>query len=425
MTCVLEALEKRGFIYQTTDDDADPARSRRRLRALLDRAPVTVYVGFDPSASSLHVGNLATIMALMHLQRAGHRPIAIVGGGTGLVGDPSGKQEMRQLLTQDLIVENLQAIRGQLERYLDLSGGRALLLNNADWLRLLNYLEFLRDIGRHFSVNRMLTHDCFKIRLESETGLSFLEFNYMLLQAYDFLVLFQKYGCRLQLGGSDQWGNIVAGTELIRRVEGGEAYGATIPLIQTASGKKMGKTEEGAVWLDSKRFSPYAYYQFWINTEDADVGRFLRIFTFLDLKEIEELERLHGADIRRAKEVLAFEATRLTHGEIEAAQARSAAQALFTGGAKGPGESLEGVEMPTLIAAGEKLAAGIPAVQLCVDGKLCASRNEARRLAQQGGLYLNGEPIAADRVVTGADLKEGGMLLRAGKKRYLRVKASP
>ena len=323
MSGILSDLRERGFIRETTDDAA--------LERLLNAGPVTVYAGFDPSAPSLQLGNLVPILFLAHLQKAGHRPIAILGGGTGRVGDPSGKTEMRKLLASEEIGRNLDLFRGQLSRFLDFSEGKALILDNAEWLLALNYIDFLREIGRHFSVNRMLTADCFKIRLDSDSGLSFLEFNYMLLQSYDFLELHRRFGCRLQIGGSDQWGNIVAGIDLIRRVEGAEAFGITIPLITTASAQKMGKSEKGTVWLAADRTSPYEFYQYWINTDDRDVGRFLRLFTFLPLEEIRDLERLEGADLRKAKDVLAFAATRIVHGEAEALKALGAAKALFGG----------------------------------------------------------------------------------------------
>lgn len=407
MTRLLEELRERGFIKQTTDDAG--------IEKLLGAGPVTVYAGLDPTARSLHVGNLVTILALKHFQRAGHRPIVIIGGGTGQVGDPSGKEEMRQLLEREEIERNLGLFRLQLARLIDFSEGKGLILDNAEWLNGLNAIEFLREIGRHFSVNRMLAAECFKVRLESESGLSFLEFTYMLLQAYDFLWLYRKHGCRIQFGGSDQWGNIVAGIDLIRRVAGAEAYGITSPLIMTAGGAKMGKTAEGAVWLSAERTSPYDFYQYWINVDDRDVGRFLRLFTFLPREKIRTLERLAGAEIRQAKETLAFEVTRLIHGEEEAAKARGAARALFGGGEAGG----EGVPQGSL--AREELARGVLAVNAFADQGLCGSRSEARRLARQGGLYVNGEAVTEDRVLGPADVKDGAIHLRSGKKRHLRV----
>jgi tyrosyl-tRNA synthetase len=409
MAGILATLRERGFVKETTDDAG--------LEKLLDGGSVTAYVGFDPTAPSLQLGNLVPILALAHLQRAGHRPIVIMGGGTGMVGDPSGKTEMRKLLGSDQIEENLEHFRKQFARFIDFSERKAIILDNARWLLPLNYIEFLREIGRHFSVNRMIAAECFKIRIDSPAGLTFLEFNYMLLQAYDFLELYRRHGCRLQLGGSDQWGNIVAGIDLIRRVEGGEAYGITIPLITTASGAKMGKTAEGTVWLAADKTTPYQFYQFWINTDDRDVARFLRLFTFLPIEEIRDLEKLEGADIRRAKEVLAYEATRIVHGEEEAAKAREAARALFGGGCEGGGS------MPEASVRGEVLSKGIPAVNLAAELGLCKSKSEARRLAQQGGLYVNGETVGEDRILGQADLREGMIQLRAGKKKHLVVRA--
>ncbi len=417
MTSLLASLRERGFIQAVTDEAG--------LDRLLAAGHATAYVGFDPTASSLHAGNLVQIMAMMHLERAGHRPIAIIGGGTGRVGDPSGKQEMRQLLGGDEIQGNLDAFRRQLGRFIDFSPGKALLIDNAEWLLSLKYIDFLRDIGRHFSVNRMLAAECFKSRMESEAGLSFLEFNYMLLQAYDFLELFRRHGCRLQFGGSDQWGNIVAGIDLIRRVEGPEAaaYGFTIPLVMTAAGQKMGKTAEGAVWLDAERTSPYDFYQYWINTTDPDVGRFLRLYTFLPIEEIVALESLQGADIRRAKETLAIEVTRIVHGEEESRRARDAARANF-GGA--PPDSAGGSDaVPTRKIAESELTPGVLAVNVFAECGLAASRAEARRLARQGGLYVNGEAVAEERKLTREDVKNGTIQLRSGKKRHLRLLVIP
>ncbi|MGQ9598657.1 MAG: tyrosine--tRNA ligase [Anaerolineae bacterium] len=403
---VFDILTERGFIEQVSDAEG--------LRAAVER-PITCYVGFDPSAPSFHVGNLVPIMALAHMQHHGHRPIAIMGGGTGLIGDPSGKSEMRKLLSVEQIDANLVNLKAQMSRFLDFSEGRALMLNNGDWLRPLNYLEFLRDIGRHFSVNRMLAAEAYRVRYESEGGLNFLEFSYMLLQAYDFLHVYRKYGCVLQMGGNDQWGNILAGVDLIRRAEGGQAYAATFPLITTTSGAKMGKTETGAVWLDPKRVSPYEYYQYWINTEDADVERFLAIFTFLPMDQVRAMGRLTGADIRQAKEVLAFEATRIAHGETAAREAQEASRKLF-------GERVVTDAVPTTEVEASELRAGIPVPELFVRVGLCSSRSEARRLIQQGGVYLNDAPVTSpDLLVTKSSLVDGFLLLRVGKKRYHRV----
>jgi tyrosyl-tRNA synthetase len=411
---VFEVFQERGFVEQVTDDE--------KLRGLL-RGPVTCYIGFDPTASSFHVGSLVPIMALAHMQRHGHRPIALVGGGTGLVGDPSGKDQMRQMLTREEIDRNAEAQKKQFARFLDFSGDRALLLNNADWLTKLNYINFLRDIGVHFSVNRMLATESVKLRLE--TGLSFIEFNYQLLQAYDFWHLFTHYNCVIQMGGSDQWGNIVAGIDLIRRLEGREAYGVTFPLIMTADGKKMGKTEKGAVWLDPERTSAHEYYQFWINTDDRDVRRFLALFTFLPMEEVEGLGKLRGADLREAKEKLATEATELIHGKEEANKAREASRRLFgwKGSVKIPTPKAEGTlsidAVPTTYVDRGKYPNGIPAFKLFELTSLCSSGSEARRLIEQGGAYLNNEKIERFDVVINLD---EDILLRAGKKKFHRVK---
>jgi tyrosyl-tRNA synthetase len=412
MSGALATLRERGFVKETTDDAG--------IEKLLGAGPVAIYAGFDPSAPSLQVGNLVPIMALAHLQRAGHRPIVVMGGGTGMVGDPSGKTEARKLLTPEDVQRNLGFFRDQFGRFLDFGPGKAIILDNADWLLPLNYIEFLRDYGRHFRVNQMLTADCFKTRLESESGLSFLEFNYMLLQAYDFLVLFKEYGCRFQIGGSDQWGNIVAGIDLIRRVAGGESYGLTIPLITTAGGAKMGKTAEGTVWLAADRTRPYDLYQYWINVDDRDVGRFLRLFTFLPLDEIRGLESLPGAEIRKAKEVLAFELVRIIHGAEEAERARGAAKALFGDSRGGGGEGGEGV--PTHDLSRGEIEKGVLAVKLFGELKLCSSQTEARRMARQKGIYVNDEPIEEGRVLGPGDVKAGVILLRSGKKRHMKVR---
>ena len=401
-----EALEERGFIEQVTDEGG--------LRKLLERERITCYIGFDPTARSFHVGSLVPIMALVHMQREGHRPIALVGGGTGLIGDPSGKKEMRKIMTREEVEANAEALKAQLAHFLDFEGGRALLLNNADWLTKLNYIEFLRDIGRHFSVNRMLAAETYRMRLS--TGLNFVEFNYMLLQAYDFLYLYQNYGCVLQMGGRDQWGNICAGIDLIRRVEGGDAYGLVFPLITTASGGKMGKTEKGTVWLDPELTSPYEYYQYWINTDDRDVERFLALFTLLPMEEVRRYGKLKGEELREAKEVLAYEVTRLTHGEEAARKAQEASRAIF----RGEGGDLEA--MPTSYLERSRLEEGILAYELFVLSGLASSRSEARRLISQGGGYLNGRRVESfEQRVTVDDLQGGSIILRAGKKRYHRL----
>jgi tyrosyl-tRNA synthetase len=416
---VYDVFIERGFIEKVTDEE--------KLPEILE-GKVTCYIGFDPTASSFHVGSLVPIMSLAHMQRHGHRPIALVGGGTGLVGDPSGKDEMRQILTYEEINKNAEAQKRQFERFLDFSRGQALLLNNADWLTKLNYIDFLRDIGVHFSVNRMLATESVKIRLE--TGLSFIEFNYQLLQAYDFWHLFKHWDCLIQMGGSDQWGNIVAGIDLIRRLEGKQAYGITFPLIMTADGRKMGKTEKGAVWLDAQRTSPYEYYQFWINTDDRDVKRFLALFTFLPMEEVEEYGELKGADIRKAKEILAFEATQIVHGEEEAAKAKNASRKVFGWGdfsitsIEMSGEAHQEDSMPTTLMKRSEFIEGIPIFKLFEKSGLCTSGSEARRLIEQGGAYVNSRKVKKfDEVIKGEDFNPNGtILLRAGKKKFHRIK---
>jgi tyrosyl-tRNA synthetase len=430
---VYGVFRERGFIEQITDEP--------QIRELLEQKTITCYIGFDPTATSLHIGSLVPIMSLAHMQRNGHRPIALVGGGTALIGDPSGKTEMRQILTREQIDHNASCLQKQLTRYLDFGEGEAVLLNNADWLTRLNYIEFLRDIGHHFSVNRMLTAESYRIRLE--TGLNFIEFNYMLLQAYDFLHLFKNYGCQMQMGGNDQWGNMVAGIDLIRRVEGKTAFSMTFPLITTSQGHKMGKTEKGTVWLDADLTSPYEYYQYWINTEDADVGRFLALFTFLPMEEISVVGTLTDARLNMAKAVLAFEATKITHGQAAAIGAFGQTAQLFgcrpveTGlfpSSTIPRPDVMGeldVTLPelTLKASGvvslpierRKLDEGIPAFELFQDAGLCSSRGEARRLIAQGGGYVNDRQLRAfDESITLADVDEKGEIrLRKGKKRYV------
>jgi tyrosyl-tRNA synthetase len=405
---VYDVFLERGFIEKVTDEEKVPE---------ILKGKVTCYIGFDPTASSFHVGNLIPIMSLAHMQRHGHQPIALVGGGTGLVGDPSGKDEMRQILTYEEINKNAEAQKEQFSRFLDFSGDKALLLNNADWLTKLNYIDFLRDIGVHFSINRMLATESVKIRLE--TGLSFIEFNYQLLQAYDFWYLFKHHNCLIQMGGSDQWGNIVAGIDLIRRLGGKQAYGITFPLIMTADGKKMGKTEKGAVWLDPQRTSPYEYYQFWINTDDRDVERFLAFFTFLPMEEVGEYGRLKGADIRKSKEILAFEATKIVHGEKEAVKAKEASRALFSG--KGGKDE---ASIPTTYMDKEKFIQGIPLFKLFETANICSSGSEARRLIEQGGAYINNRRVDKfDEQIKLEDFDSNGIIsLRVGKKKYHRIK---
>jgi tyrosyl-tRNA synthetase len=406
MENVFDTLKTRGFIQQVTHPED--------IQTRLQHGSITFYIGFDPTASSFHIGNLLPIMAMVHMQRAGHRPIAILGAGTAMVGDPSGKTEMRQMLSRDMIEENARALRRQLEHYLSFAGDNsAMLLNNGDWLFDLRYIDFLRDVGRYFSVNRMLTFEAYKQRLES--GLSFLEFNYQLLQAYDFLVLRQRYDCILQMGGDDQWGNMVAGADLIRRVEQTDAFAITFPLLATASGQKMGKTADGAIWLDAERTTPYEFYQYWINVDDRDVKRFLRFYTLLPLEDLARFEAMEGAELREAKRVLAFEATVLTHGEAAARAAEQAAQAMFGGDG-------DAAEMPETVVPQGRFDTGVLAIDLLVETGLAASKGAARRLIQQGGASLNGARLdTLDATVTSTDVRDGAVILRAGKKRYHRV----
>jgi tyrosyl-tRNA synthetase len=403
---VFDTFEERGFIEQVTDTEG--------LRNLLE-SPIKCYIGFDPTARSLHLGSLIPIMALAHMQRAGHIPIAVVGGGTTLVGDPSGKTEMRPIMSREEIGQNAEGIKEQLSRFIQFGEGKALMVNNADWLVELRYIDFLRDIGRHFSVNRMLAAESYKSRLK--TGLNFIEFNYMLLQAYDFWHLFKHYDCRLQMGGNDQWGNILAGVDLTRRLEGEVIHALTFPLITTSSGIKMGKTHEGAVWLDPEMTKPYDYYQYWVNQDDRDVERFLALFTFLPMEEVRRLGSLKGEEVRQAKEVLAYEATRLCHGTKEAKSARDDARQLFGEGAAGFFESVPSYALET----GE-LEKGMPAYMLFEKAGLCKTRGEARRLISQGGGYANNRRIETfDQIIDLSHVENDAILLRAGKKRYLRV----
>ena len=406
---MLEELKERGFYQQSTH----PEEMAERLEK--DRA--CCYIGFDPTADSMHVGHLIPLMGLAHMQRGGHRIIALMGGGTAMIGDPSGKTEIRKMLTEEQLQSNIEGMLPQFERFLDFSED-AVLVNNAEWLRDLNYIDFLRDIGRHFSVNRMLSFETYKVRLDS--GLSFLEFNYQLLQAYDFLELNRRYNCILQMGGDDQWANIISGTDLIRRVERKDAFGWTYPLLTTSSGKKMGKTEKGAVWLDPKRTSPYEYYQYWINTEDDDVERFLSLFTFLPMKEIRELGKLSGADIREAKQRLAFETTAIVHGSENAHQAQQAAESLFSGNKSALGQDNSNV--PSTVIDPERISVGLGIFDIFLETGLCKSKGEARRLQAQGGVYVNDQRIDDPDFCLGeSDLQNREILLRAGKKRYHRL----
>ena len=408
----VRAVVERGYLHQCTDLEG--------LDTLAAEPPIAAYIGFDCTAPSLHVGSLVPIMLLRRLQRAGHKPIVLMGGGTTRIGDPSGRDEARRLLTDEEIAANMAGIRQVFARFLDFGEGTAgaAMVNNADWLDQLAYIPFLRDYGRHFSVNRMLTFESVKLRLDREQPLSLLEFNYMVLQAYDFVELARRHGCVLQMGGSDQWGNIVSGVELARRIDGRQLYGLTAPLMTTASGAKMGKTAAGAVWLSADMLSPYEYWQFWRNAEDADVGRFLRLFTELPLAEIERLERLQGAELNEAKVVLADEATRLAHGEAARAAAAETARRTFAEGSAGE-------DLPTIEVGRAELNSGVPAFELFRRAGLAASNGEARRLIKGGGAKLNNDPVSEEtRAVTVADLDAGGILkLSAGKKRHAIVRA--
>lgn len=408
-TNVYDILVERGYVEQATHEE--------EIRELLNNESVTFYIGFDPTADSLHVGHFIQVMVMMHMQRAGHRPLALVGGGTGMIGDPSGRTDMRKMLTLEQIDYNIQSFKKQFSRFIDFSNDKALIVNNADWLLNLNYVEFIRDIGRHFSVNRMLTAECFKNRLEK--GLSFLEFNYMLMQSYDFLELNKRYNCKLQMGGSDQWSNIIGGVELIRRAENGSAYGLTFKLLTTSEGKKMGKTESGAIWLDPEKTSPYDFYQYWRNVDDPDVENCLALLTFLPMDEVRRLGSLKDEEINRAKEVLAYEVTKLVHGEEEAIKCQKAAQALF-GNNAGASDSMPCTEMKK-----EQFTNGMDIISLLSETGLITSKSEGRRLIQQGGIYVENERVNDIAFqVTLDKFTDNKLMLRKGKKIYHLVKLS-
>ncbi len=405
MRNVYDVLAERGYVEQATHED--------EIRELLGKESVTFYIGFDPTADSLHVGHFIQVMVMMHMQQAGHRPIALIGGGTAMVGDPSGRTDMRQMLTMEQIRKNSESFKEQFSRFIDFGEGKAIMVNNADWLLKLNYIEFLRDIGRHFSVNRMLSAECFKNRLEK--GLSFLEFNYMLMQSYDFLELYRLHNCKLQLGGNDQWSNIISGVDLVRRSENASTYGLTFKLLVTSEGNKMGKTQSGAVWLDPSKTTPYDFYQYWRNIDDPDVKNCLSLLTFIPMDEVNRLGALQGAEINHAKEVLAYEVTKLVHGQDEADKAQAAAKALF--GAGGDSESI-----PTTEFNKSEFDKGIDIIALLSQTGLIASNSEGRRLIQQGGIYMEDAQVTDfARVVTSADLKDGKLLIRKGKKVYHQV----
>ena len=409
----IQAIVERGYLHQATDLNA--------LDQLAASGRLTAYIGFDATADSLHIGHLVGIMMLRLLQKNGHRPIALIGGGTSKIGDPSFKDESRPLLSDDALADNIKGIRQSISGYFEIDddGKKGIMANNADWLDHLNYIQLLREYGQHFTINRMLSFDSVKLRLDRQQPLTFLEFNYMIMQAYDFVELSRRYDCQLQMGGSDQWGNIVNGVELGRRVDGRSLFGLTTPLITTASGAKMGKTAEGAVWLNKDRLSDFDYWQFWRNTDDADVGRFLKLFTDLPLDEITRLEALEGSEINEAKKVLAFEATKLCRGEAAAKEAAGAADAVFEQGA----ESLEG--LPTVEIDNGEFEGGINILDLLQRSDLVASKGEARRLIRGGGARLNDDRISdEDLVVSANDLRDGALKLSSGKKRHVRVLAA-
>ena len=402
---VYDELVARGLIAQVTDEE--------EIKELINNGKATFYIGFDPTADSLHVGHLLALCLMKRLQMAGNKPIALIGGGTAMIGDPSGRTDMRQMMTKETINHNCECFKKQMSRFIDFSDGKALMVNNADWLLGLNYVEVLRDIGPHFSVNRMLTAECYKQRMER--GLSFLEFNYMIMQSYDFYELFQRYGCNMQFGGDDQWSNMLGGTELIRRKLGKNACAMTITLLLNSEGKKMGKTQSGAVWLDPDKTSPFEFYQYWRNVGDADVLKCLRMLTFLPLEQIDEMDKWEGSQLNTAKEILAFELTKLVHGEEEAAKAQESARALFSGG--------NAADMPTAELTEADLRDGsIDIMGVLVASGLCPSRSEARRAVQQGGVSVNGEKVTdIATAYTPDDINKEDFVLRRGKKKYVKV----
>ncbi len=405
---IYEELQARGLIAQVTDEDA--------IKDLVNNGKAVFYIGFDPTADSLHVGHFMALCLMKRLQEAGNKPIALLGGGTGMIGDPSGRSDMRQMMTVETIDHNIECFKKQMSRFIDFSDGKALMVNNADWLKDLNYIEFLRDVGPHFSVNNMLRAECYKQRMEK--GLSFLEFNYMIMQSYDFYQLYLRYGCNMQFGGDDQWSNMLGGTELIRRKLGVDAYAMTITLLLTSEGKKMGKTQAGAVWLDPDKTSPYEFYQYWRNVDDADVLKCLRMLTFLPLEEIDEMDKWEGSELNRAKEILAYELTSLVHGEDEAKKAETAAKSIFTGG------SAE--DMPASELADEDFENGeTDILTVLVKSGLCSSRSDARRTVEQGGVTVDGEPVKDIKTSYNKDrLKGDGIVVKKGKKNFRRVKVS-
>ena len=395
----------RGLLAQTTDAEA--------VRDLLDNKQVTFYIGFDPTADSLHVGHFMQMKIMAHMQRAGHRPIAIFGGGTGMIGDPSGKSDMRKMLTKETIQHNIECFKKQMAKFIDISDGKALFINNGDWLLGLNYIDFLREVGPYFSVNRMLAAECYKTRME--TGLTFLEFNYMIMQSYDFYRLYSDYGCVLELGGDDQWSNIIGGVELVRRKLGKQVYGMTFQLLTNSEGKKMGKTEKGAVWLDPEKTSPYEFFQYWRNIADADVIKCMKMLTFIPLDEIKKYEALEGSDINKAKETLAYEVTKLIHGQEEADKALTSAREVFLAGGRSE-------DMPTTELEGADFTDGkITVIDMLIKSRLAPSKSEARRLIQQGGVLVNDEKVSSlDASISVTDFEGSDIIIKKGKKSYQR-----
>ena len=403
---VWEELKARGLIAQVTDED--------EIKEMVNNGKATFYIGFDPTADSLHVGHFMALCLMKRLQMAGNRPIALLGGGTGMIGDPSGRTDMRQMLTKETIQHNIDCFKQQMSRFIDFSDGKALMVNNADWLMNLNYVELLREVGAHFSVNRMLTAECYKQRMER--GLSFLEFNYMIMQSYDFYMLYQKYGCNMQFGGDDQWSNMLGGTELIRRKLGKDAYAMTITLLLNSEGKKMGKTQSGAVWLDPNKTSPFDFYQYWRNVNDADVIKCMRLLTFLPLEEIDEMAKWEGSELNKAKEILAYQLTELVHGEEEAKKAQEGARALFSGA--------DTSHMPTTELSEEDFdeEGKIDLITLLVKAELVPSRSEGRRAIQQGGVSIDGEKLTDIYHTVEKDAFAGeGIVLKRGKKKFKKI----
>ncbi len=404
---VWEELKARGLIAQVTDED--------EIKEMVNNGKATFYIGFDPTADSLHVGHFMALCLMKRLQMAGNRPIALLGGGTGMIGDPSGRTDMRQMMTKETIQHNIDCFKKQMERFIDFSDDKALMVNNADWLMGLNYVELLREVGPYFSVNRMLTAECYKQRMER--GLSFLEFNYMIMQSYDFYMLYQKYGCNMQFGGDDQWSNMLGGTELIRRKLGKDAYAMTITLLLNSEGKKMGKTQSGAVWLDPDKTSPFDFYQYWRNVDDADVIKCMKLLTFLPLEEIQEMEKWEGSQLNKAKEILAYQLTELVHGTEEAKKAEAGAKALFAGGA-------DTEHMPTTELAAEDFdeEGNIDLISLLVKAALVTTRSEGRRAIEQGGVSVDGEKETNIKAVLSKDALTGdGVVLKRGKKKFNKV----